>query len=49
MQQPRVIKQFHKAGGVWSLDDLDRYVPQLIAARKANIAAADETGKAIQV
>jgi NAD(P)-dependent dehydrogenase (short-subunit alcohol dehydrogenase family) len=49
MQQPRVIKQFHKAGGIWSLADLDRYVPALVAARKANIAAADETGKAIEV
>ena len=41
MQQPAVIKQFHKGGGVWGLDELDAVVPQLVEARKANIAAAE--------
>ncbi len=41
MQQPRVIKQFKKAEGVWRLDELDEVVPQLIAARQANVEAAD--------
>ena len=49
MQQPRVIKQFSKKGGLWSQDELDQVVPQLIEAKKANMAAADETGAAIEV
>ena len=48
MQQPRVIKQFHK-DGLWTLDELDKLVPQLIDARQANIAAADETGGSIEL
>ena len=46
MQQPKVIRQFKKAAGVWSLDELDRVVPKLVDARKANIQAADEQGAA---
>ncbi len=49
MQQPRVIKQFRKKDGLWTMDELDRYVPELVAARKANIANADQTGKAIEI
>jgi NAD(P)-dependent dehydrogenase (short-subunit alcohol dehydrogenase family) len=49
MQQPRVIKQFKKQQGVWALDELDNIVPQLVEAKKANMQAADETGKAIFV
>ena len=40
MQQPLVIRQFEKSSGVWSLDELDQVVPQLVAARAANIEAA---------
>ncbi|MDZ7670625.1 MAG: SDR family oxidoreductase [Gammaproteobacteria bacterium] len=36
MQQPAVIKQYHKSSGVWSLDELDRYVPKLMAAKQAH-------------
>lgn len=43
MQQPKVIKQFNK-DGLWTLDELDQVVPQLVAAREANDAAAEETG-----
>ncbi len=49
MQQPRVIKQFRKKNGLWTMDELDRCVPELVAARKANIANADQTGKAIEI
>ena len=49
MQQPRVIKQFKKQEGIWSLDELDGIVPDLIAARQANLAQADETGQPIEV
>lgn len=42
MQQPLVIKQFKKTSGVWSLEELDEVVPQLIAARVANIEAAKD-------
>lgn len=46
MQQPKVIRQFKKATGVWSLDELDAVVPELVAAKKANVAAADAAGEA---
>jgi NAD(P)-dependent dehydrogenase (short-subunit alcohol dehydrogenase family) len=49
MQQPRVIKQFHRHDGVWSLDELDKLVPQLVTAREINDAAALETAKAIEI
>jgi NAD(P)-dependent dehydrogenase (short-subunit alcohol dehydrogenase family) len=49
MQQPRVIKQFRKADGVWSLDELDQAVPQLLAARKANLEAADSAGAPVDI
>ena len=45
MQQPKVIKQFKKAHGVWTLDELDGVVPQLLEAKKANMAAADAAGE----
>jgi NAD(P)-dependent dehydrogenase (short-subunit alcohol dehydrogenase family) len=46
MQQPRVIKQFRKSSGVWTLDELDRVVPQLIEAKKANVETADASSAA---
>jgi NAD(P)-dependent dehydrogenase (short-subunit alcohol dehydrogenase family) len=49
MQQPKIIKQFKKRGSVWSMDELDQIVPQLIDAKKANVAAADESGKPIEI
>lgn len=49
MQQPKVIKQFHKPTGVWTLDELDDVVPQLIEARKANVQAADTASAAQEV
>ena len=49
MQQPKIIKQFKKRGSVWTMDELDQIVPQLIDAKKANVAAADENGKPIEL
>jgi len=49
MQQPAVIKQFKKTSGVWSQDELDQYVPELLAARQANVAAAKASGAPIEV
>lgn len=49
MQQPKVIRQFKKTSGVWSLDELDGVVPQLLEARKANVEAADAAGAAQEV
>ena len=49
MQQPRVIKQFRKAEGMWTLDELDNVVPQLIDAKKANMESAETSGKSIEV
>lgn len=49
MQQPKIIKQFKKRGSVWTMDELDQIVPQLIDAKKTNVAAADESGKPIEL
>jgi NAD(P)-dependent dehydrogenase (short-subunit alcohol dehydrogenase family) len=49
MQQPAVIKQFKKKSGVWSMDELDKVVPQLLEAKKANEAAAKAAGAPIEV
>jgi NAD(P)-dependent dehydrogenase (short-subunit alcohol dehydrogenase family) len=49
MQQPRVIKQFQKTGDPWTMDELDRLVPQLIEAKQINLAAADETGAPTEI
>lgn len=42
MQQPAVIRQFHKSSGVWTLSELDRYVPQLMAAKHAHDKSINE-------
>ena len=49
MQQPKIIKQFKKRGSVWTMDEMDQIVPQLIDAKKANVAAADESAKPIEL
>jgi NAD(P)-dependent dehydrogenase (short-subunit alcohol dehydrogenase family) len=49
MQQPKVIKQYKKKRGVWSLAELDEVVPELVSARKANIDSAESSGKPIEV
>ena len=41
----RIIKQFKKSEGVWSIEELDSLVPQLMEAKKANMAAADASAK----
>ena len=46
MQQPAVIKRFDKSDGLWTLDELDRLGPELVATRRANVAAAEESGGA---
>lgn len=46
MQQPAVIKRFDKPDGRWTLDELDRLGPELVEARRANVAVADESGGA---
>lgn len=49
MQQPAVIKQFHKTHGVWTLDELDRYVPQLITAKQAHDQAVNEAATPVEI
>jgi hypothetical protein len=44
MQQPAVIRSFKKRAGTWSLDELDRYVPELLKAKETLDAAAKEAG-----
>ena len=43
MQQPAVIKRFDKSAGLWTLAELDRLGPELVEARRANVAAAEES------
>jgi hypothetical protein len=33
MQQPKIIKSF-STDGMWTLDDIDKAIPQLVEARK---------------
>ena len=48
MQQPAIIKSFQKPdSGVWTLDELDGFMPQLIEAKQANEAAAKAAGEAL--
>jgi len=49
MQQPAVIKQFHKSTGVWTLGELDRYVPMLVAAKQAHDRAVKEAATPIEI
>ncbi len=49
MQQPAVIKQFHKSSGTWSLEELDQYVPQLMAAKQAHDQSVKESATPIEV
>ncbi len=49
MQQPAVIKQFHKSRGVWTLEELDRYVPELMAAKQAHDQAVNEAATPVEV
>jgi NAD(P)-dependent dehydrogenase (short-subunit alcohol dehydrogenase family) len=49
MQQPAVLKQFHKSSGVWTLDELDRYVPKLIAAKQAHDRAVKEGATPVEI
>ena len=49
MQQPKIIKQFKKRDGLWTMEELDQIVPQLIDAKRANVAAADESGKPVEL
>ena len=41
MQEPAVIKRFHKPEGLCALEQLDRLAPQLAVAGRNNGAAAD--------
>jgi NAD(P)-dependent dehydrogenase (short-subunit alcohol dehydrogenase family) len=49
MQQPAVIKQFHKSTGIWTLAELDRYVPMLVAAKQAHDRMVQEAAMPIEI
>jgi NAD(P)-dependent dehydrogenase (short-subunit alcohol dehydrogenase family) len=49
MQQPAVIKQFHKSNGVWTLAELDRYVPQLMAAKQAHDQSVNQSAIPVEI
>lgn len=45
MQQPAVIRSFEKRdSGLWTVDELDDYMPQLMEARRSNVDAAQRSG-----
>jgi NAD(P)-dependent dehydrogenase (short-subunit alcohol dehydrogenase family) len=46
MQQPAVIRAFTKGGAPFTQADLDAVMPQLLAARQANVERAKREGKA---
>jgi NAD(P)-dependent dehydrogenase (short-subunit alcohol dehydrogenase family) len=49
MQQPAIIRQFHKSDGVWTLAELDRYVPMLIAAKQAHDRMVKESAIPVEI
>ncbi len=49
MQQPAIVKSFKKTKSEWTLDELDRYVPMLVDARKAHDAAVKDAGKSVAI
>lgn len=49
MQQPKILRAFKKSTGVWTLDELDDYVPKLIQAKQEHDAAVDEAAKPVQI
>lgn len=49
MQQPAIIKQFHKSDGVWSLRELDKYVPMLVAAKQSHDRLLKESATPIEI
>jgi NAD(P)-dependent dehydrogenase (short-subunit alcohol dehydrogenase family) len=46
MQQPAVIRAFTKGGAPFTQSDLDAVMPQLLAARQANVERAQKEGAA---
>jgi hypothetical protein len=49
MQQPAIIKSFQKNSGVWKLDELDRFMPELLAAKEVHDEAVKKAGKAVAI
>jgi NAD(P)-dependent dehydrogenase (short-subunit alcohol dehydrogenase family) len=49
MQQPAVIRAFTKGGAAFTQSDLDAVMPQLLAARQANVARAKKEGAAEKI
>jgi NAD(P)-dependent dehydrogenase (short-subunit alcohol dehydrogenase family) len=49
MQQPAVIRAFTKGGAPFTQADLDAVMPQLLAARQANVERAKREGKAEKI
>jgi NAD(P)-dependent dehydrogenase (short-subunit alcohol dehydrogenase family) len=49
MQQPAVIRSFTKGGAAFSQSDLDAVMPQLLAARQANLERAKKEGAAEKI
>jgi NAD(P)-dependent dehydrogenase (short-subunit alcohol dehydrogenase family) len=42
MQQPAIIKAFRKTKSVWTLEELDKYLPELLQAKAENDARVKE-------
>ena len=49
MQQPAVVRSFTKGGAAFTQHDLDAVMPQLLAARQANVERAKKEGAAEKI
>lgn len=49
MQQPAIIKSFQKKTGTWTLDEIDRYMPQLLEAKAAHDSAVKKAGAPVVI
>jgi len=49
MQQPAVIRAFQKQRSPWTLDELDRWVPELLKARQAHDEAVNAAARPVVI
>ncbi len=49
MQQPAIIKSFQKTKGAWTLEELDKYVPELLQAKADRDAQIKDGAKPIVI
>ncbi len=47
MQQPAILKSYQKSKGTWTLEELDKYVPEMVRAKAEHDAKVKELGKPV--